>query len=278
MQPASASQQHVSDYFETTAAYWQTLYADERLEPTIYQDRHNTALGWIQGLGLRPSARILEVGCGAGLITAALARNGYTVDALDSTMAMLRMARNDAVHRCVQHRIRMYSADVHALPFQAATFDVVIAIGVIPWLHSERLALEQIRRVLKPGGYLLVTADNNARLNRLVDPLSSPVLAPLRLSAKHLLRLCRLWSPASGFQPKRHYPHEFNRLIDDCGFEQVKCRTVGFGPFTFLGKEFLTDAIGIRLHRWLQTVASTRGLFPLCWTGTHHLVLATRRN
>ena len=170
----------------------------------------------------------------------------------------------------------MYSADVHALPFQAETFDVVIAIGVIPWLHSERLALEQIQRVLKPGGYLLVTADNNARLNRLLDPLSSPLLAPLRLSAKRLLRLCGLWSPASGFQPKRHYPREFNRLIDDCGFEHVKSRTVGFGPFTFFGKGLLADSVGIRLHRWLQTVASRRGLLPLRSTGAHYLVLATK--
>src|SRR5678815_3367273 len=165
MQPASASQQHVSDYFESTAAYWKTLYSDDGLLSTIYQDRHNAALGWIQDLNLAPSARILEVGCGAGLVTSALARNGYTVDALDSTMAMLQMTRNHGVRDSVQDRIRTYSADVHALPFQAQTFDLVIAIGVIPWLHSERMALREMRRVLKGDGYLLVTADNNARLN-----------------------------------------------------------------------------------------------------------------
>ncbi len=276
MQSASASHQNVSDYFESTAAYWKTVYSDDGLLPTIYQDRHTTALGWIQDLDLHPSARILEVGCGAGLITSALAHHGYTVDALDSTVAMLQMTRNAAAHHGVQDRIRMYFADVHALPFQADTFDVVIAIGVIPWLHSERQALHQIQRVLKPGGYLLVTADNNARLNRVLDPLSSPVTAPFRLVAKRFLRLCGLWTPNSGFQPKRHYPREFNRLIGDCGFERMKSRTVGFGPFTFLGKALLTDAIGTRLHRRLQTVASRRGLFPLRWTGTHYLVLATR--
>ena len=276
MQPASASPQHVSDYFESTAAYWKTLYADDRLLSTIYQDRHHTALGWIQELNLVPSARILEVGCGAGLLTSALARNGYTVDAVDSTMAMLQMTRNDATRHCGGNRIRMYAADVHALPFQAHTFDLVIAIGVIPWLHSEHLALREMQRVLKRGGHLLVTADNDARLNRILDPRSSPVLAPLRLVAKRLLRLCRLWSPNSGFQPKRHYPREFNRSIGACGFEQVKTRTVGFGPFTFLGKELFTDALGIKLHRWLQTAASRRGSLPLRWTGTHYLVLATK--
>ena len=273
MQPASASQQHVTDYFESTAAYWKTVYSDRRLLPAIYQDRHNTALDWIQHLDLQPSARILEVGCGAGLMTAALARHGYTIDALDSTVAMLRMTRNDAADRCAQGRIRLHSADVHALPFQARTFDLVIAIGVIPWLHSERLALREMQRVLKPGGYLLVTVDNNARLNRILDPLSSPLLVPLRLAAKRVLRLCGLWSPNAAFQPKRHYPRELNRLIGDCGFTCVKSGTVGFGPFTFLGKALFTDAIGIRVHRRLQTLASRRGVLPLRWTGSHYLVL-----
>jgi ubiquinone/menaquinone biosynthesis C-methylase UbiE len=198
------------------------------------------------------------------------------VDALDSTMAMIQMVRGDAARHRVQDRIRTYAADVHALPFRAHTFDLVIAIGVIPWLHSERVALREMRRVLKHDGYLLVTADNNARLNRMLDPLSSPVSAPFRLVAKRILRLCGLWSPTSGFQPKRHYPREFSRSIGDCGFEHVKTRTVGFGPFTFLGKAILTDASGIRLHRWLQTAASRHGSFPLRWAGAHYLVLATR--
>ena len=55
------------------------------------------------------------------------AHHGYTVDALDSTMAMLQMTRNAAAHHGVQDRIRMYFADVHALPFRADAFDVVIA-------------------------------------------------------------------------------------------------------------------------------------------------------
>jgi ubiquinone/menaquinone biosynthesis C-methylase UbiE len=276
MPSASTRQRSVTDYFESTAVYWKTVYSDDKLLPNIYRDRHDTALGWIRGLDLHPGARTLEVGCGAGLITVALARNGYTVDALDSTMAMLQMTRNDAAHQSVLDHVRIHAADVHALPFKAHTFDLVVAIGVIPWLHSERLALQEMQRVLKPGGYLLVTADNNARLNRILDPRSSPLSAPLRLAAKRFLQLCGLWSPPSGFQPKRHGPREFDRIIGDCGFESVKSCTVGFGPFTFLGKTLLTDSIGVRLHRRLQTFASRRGSAALRWTGSHYLVLATK--
>ena len=270
------SQQQVNDYFESTAAYWKDIYFDDNLLPTIYQDRHNTALGWIRDLDLPLNARILEVGCGGGLASIALARNGHTIDALDVTTVMLQMTRNDAAEQGVQDRIRVLSADVHALPFEAQTFDLVIAIGVIPWLHSERAAIQEMQRVLKPNGYLLVTADNNARLNRILDPLSSPLLTPLRTAAKIVLQRCGLWSSNSRFRPKRHYPREINRLIGECSFTNLKSCTVGFGPFTVFGKTLLTDWIGVGLHRRLQALASRRVFFPLRWTGSHYLVLATK--
>jgi ubiquinone/menaquinone biosynthesis C-methylase UbiE len=267
----------VNDYFESSTVNWEKIYFDDKLMPTIYQDRHNTTLRWVSELGLRPDARILEIGCGAGLLSIALARNGHTVDAMDSTAAMLRMTRRNAVHQCLQDRIQLHFADVHALPFAAQTFDVVIAVGVVPWLHTERVAVREMHRVLKHGGHLLVTADNNARLNRLLDPLSCPLLAPLRWAMKRVLQLCGSWSPDPGFQPKRHYPREVHRLLDGCNLKRIKACTIGFGPFTLFRKELFTDSIGIKLHQRLQRFA-WRTRFPLLrWTGSHHLVLAAKR-
>lgn len=270
------AQQRVNDYFESSSEYWKKIYSDDALLPTIYQDRHNTTLDWIRNLGLSPTARILEIGCGAGLLTAALAQSGQAVDAMDSTPAMLQMARDAAVHRGIEDRIRLHLADVHALPFKAETFDLAIAIGVIPWLHSEHLALLEMRRILKPGGYLLATADNNARLNRILDPLSSPLLKPFRAGAKGLLDLCGWRSSASGFQPKRHYPHELHRMLDRSDFKTVMSHTLGFGPFTFLGKRLFPDPVGVLLHRRLQTLATGKRFSPLRWAGSHHVVLATK--
>jgi len=270
------AQQEVNNYFESASEYWKDIYSDERLIPRIYQDRHNTALDWISQLGLHADARILEVGCGAGQITIALTRHGHTVDAMDPTTAMLQTTRREAARRSVLERTRLYLADVHQLPFASQTFDLVIAIGVIPWLHSEFVALQEMQRVLKPGGHLLITADNNARLNRIMDPLSSPLSAPLRVSAKRLLKLCGSWSSDSDFRTKLHYPHELDRLIRMCNFEKVQSCTIGFGPFTLFGKELFNDSIGVGLHRRLQRLASRKGLSPLRWNGSHYLVLAKK--
>src|SRR5262245_14347683 len=110
MQTQCASQKTVNDYFESVAAYWKKVYSGDQLMPEIYRDRHNTALGWVRELRLPANARILEVGCGAGFITVALAKEGYTVDASDSTVAMLQMTWNHATDQGVHDRIRMHPA------------------------------------------------------------------------------------------------------------------------------------------------------------------------
>jgi ubiquinone/menaquinone biosynthesis C-methylase UbiE len=269
-------QQEVNQYFESSSEHWEKIYGGDQLLPRIYQERHNTSLAWIRKLGLRKDARILEIGCGAGLMSVALAKDGYTVDAVDSTPAMLDMTSRCARDQGVENRIRLHLADVHALTFEARTFDLVIAIGVLPWLHSERIAVEEIHRVLKHRGYLLVTADNNARLIRILDPLSCPLFSPLRRIAKRLLRRSGRSSPTMGFQAKRHDRNGVHRLMNRSGFQELQTCTIGFGPFTFFGKGMFPDSTGIGLHRRLQTLASREGWSPLRWTGSHYVVLAAK--
>jgi ubiquinone/menaquinone biosynthesis C-methylase UbiE len=276
MRTHDSLQQEVNEYFESSSAYWQNLYSEKELLPRIYQDRHNTTLAWIRRLGLRKEARILEVGCGAGLMSIALARDGYTVDAMDSTSAMLGTTWQNARIQSVENRIRLHHGDLHDLPFEAHTFDLVIAIGVIPWLHSERVAFEEIQRVLKPGGYLLITADNDARLIRTLDPASCPLFAPLRKVTKRVMQRFGRWSPAAGFQAKRHDRHEVHRLMNRSGFQELRSCTIGFGPFTFFGRRLFPDSTGTRIHQRLQSLASKPRWSPLRWTGSHYLVLAAK--
>src|SRR5262249_36499168 len=146
--------------------------------------RHAAAIEWVVELGLSPASRVLEIGCGAGLLAAELARMGYSVDAVDSVPAMVEQTIRNAFDNGITQRVQAFLADVHALPFPSCRFDLVIAIGVIPWLHDERAALLEMQRVLAAGGHLIVTADNESRLNRILDPVFSPALRPFRKAVK----------------------------------------------------------------------------------------------
>jgi ubiquinone/menaquinone biosynthesis C-methylase UbiE len=273
---AFAEQEQVNGYFESAASYWRDIYFDRRLQPTIYRDRQNIAFRWIRKLHLPLSSRVLEIGCGAGLLSVALARKGYWIDAMDSTPAMVELTRTNAARSRFAHRINICEGDVHALSMPANEYDIVVALGVIPWLHSEERALEEMRRILKPGGYLLITADNEVRLNRVLDPRSTPLLKPVRQTVKYIVQAFAGSSDISSqFEPKRHYPSEIDAMIKNVGLSKVQSAAIGFGPFTFFGQPVLTDSAGVWLHRRLQRL-SLHGVAGIRSLGSHYLLLARK--
>ncbi len=69
-------------------------------------------------------------------MAAALARRGLVVYATDAVTAMLDLTRTRAAESGVSRLVEARKSDVHTLDFEDATFDLVIALGVIPWVHS----------------------------------------------------------------------------------------------------------------------------------------------
>lgn len=104
-----------------------------------------------------PPAAVLDLGAGTGLGAAALKRRfpRARVTAADIAAPMLAMARR---HSRFWRRIHCVEADARALPFDDASFDLVFSSLMLQWLVPPDAALAQIRRVLKPGGLLLLSS------------------------------------------------------------------------------------------------------------------------
>lgn len=268
-------QEQVNAYFHTSANYWKRIYETRALMPLIYQTRQTAVLDWITELRLPASSQILEVGCGAGMLTAELARAGYRVDAVDAVPAMVELTRQNALSNGVAGQVTASLADVHALSFPDGKFDLVIAIGVIPWLHDEARGLSEMQRVLKPGGRLIVTADNQWRLVRILDPAASPVLWPLRAALKYMLLRAGLYNASYDLVVKLHTPLQIRSLLERSGLREVQSRCVGFGPFTLFGREIVPERLGMALHMELQALADRR-IPPFHITGSHYLTLARK--
>src|SRR5882672_1456912 len=109
--PARLDPQAIVDlHFESAARDWERIYHESTLYGRIYQDRMGITLKWIDQLQLPENATLLEIGCGAGLATAALAKRGYRVDALDNVPAMINLTIKRLAAAGTAERVRFCMA------------------------------------------------------------------------------------------------------------------------------------------------------------------------
>jgi len=266
----------VNHHFESAALEWERIYHEATLYGRIYQDRTAIALQSIEQLRLPDTAHLLEIGCGAGFATAALARRGYRVDALDSVAAMIHLTSRRLAETGTAERVRIVRADVRHLPMTNNSFDLVFALGVLPWLDDPLAAVREMARVTRPGGHVLLSADNNLHLDEILDPARAPILKPVRRHLASALRAAKLLPPAPPW-PKiqRHSRREVDSIISDAGLDKLWSVMVGFGPFTLFGKRVLPDSMGIKVHRLLQAAAN-RKLPIVSSYGMQNLVMSTK--
>src|SRR5215210_5407230 len=123
-------------YFHDRSGFWRDIYGGSDVYSVIHQRRLAIALDWVDRLGLKSEASVLEIGCGAGVTAVALAERGLRVHATDTVPAMVAQTRKRAQAAGVGERLTVRLDDVQALALEDAGFDVVIALGVIPWLSS----------------------------------------------------------------------------------------------------------------------------------------------
>jgi 2-polyprenyl-3-methyl-5-hydroxy-6-metoxy-1,4-benzoquinol methylase len=102
----------------------------------------------------RPGIAVLDLGCGAGTYVGLLAGQGHGVTAMDYAFPMVRRARAAHGHA------RFVVADGHRVPFRAASFDLVLCIGVLQCCERPRALIAEAAGLVRPGGALLVESLN----------------------------------------------------------------------------------------------------------------------
>ncbi len=266
-------QSRVRSFFRSTLSYWGELYDGKDAYRRTYVQRKDAALEIVDRLALPPHSRILEIGCGPGIITRALAQRGYRVTAVDFVFDMVQAAVGLTTGASGDRLVTPSVGDVRRLPFSDESFDVVLAIGVTEWLPNLRRALGEIARVAKRGGFVIVSTDNRWTLHGFLDPLLNPIAA--RIKEILLPILYRARRSASHVRPKTYSIHELDRAVSAAGLEKLAGRTLGFEPFSFLRRPIMPDSASFRVHQALQRLADRQ--FPIVKSaGRVYLLLATK--
>jgi SAM-dependent methyltransferase len=158
------------------------------------------------GKHVRPGDRALDLGCGDGTFTALLAQAGAQPVGVEVAESALRRART------THPEIRFLLTPLDGpLPFDDGSFDLVWASEVIEHVPDTARWLSEVRRVLPPGGRLLLTTPNHPRLAVLLHGLehyAEPLSDHLHLYTRRSLR----------------------RVLEEFGFGEIALRAAGGTP------------------------------------------------
>lgn len=108
-------------------------------------------------------ARVLEAGCGTGLVLEKVARFARSAVGIDLSPGMLQ--------RAIGRGLRVANASITELPFADASFDVAYSFKVLAHIEKIAEALKEMARVVRPGGHVLAEFYNTRSLRYLVKRL-----------------------------------------------------------------------------------------------------------
>lgn len=138
-----------TDLSELPAAYRKWRESDlGRITDRIEEELILDLIGPVSG------KRLLDVGCGDGVLSVRLAQSGADVTGLDSEPQMLVAARRRANESGVQ--VSFVDGAAQALPMNGCSFDIVVAVTMLCFVADPEHAVREMARVLRPGGRLVI--------------------------------------------------------------------------------------------------------------------------
>ncbi len=192
-------------------------------KPEYFRLHRRRYLALLEALEVPPTGRVLEIGCNPGQFTEILARAGYRVWGLD-----LRPEDRSSLWARLGVEVRRGNLETAPLPYAENSFEAVVLSEVIEHLAGSPLpALEEVYRVLLPGGQLVLSTPNACSLRERLF-LAGRLLSFRSLeSAEEFRRRMRLRGEERYTMHHRLYTAgEVRWLLREAGFADIQVRYV----------------------------------------------------
>jgi 2-polyprenyl-3-methyl-5-hydroxy-6-metoxy-1,4-benzoquinol methylase len=259
----------LEEHFGKNARDWQNLYTRPwKLNHVVLANRRRVGVAKIAQYATS-GARILDAGCGAGLVALDLVHHDFYVHGVDIAESMLELSQkrfNEA--GIAPGRYDFSRADAGRANFEFGSFGGIVALGFLEYQVDEVAVLRQFNRFLEPGGILVVSGP---AMIRLVEYLGIPAyirnqLARLGLSKQSV---ARTW-------PGLLHWYSFGRfrnLLEVAGFEILEYYGHGFVEFQGLSKR-LSYQHQLVLHFVFMSLAR---FLPIQQWGSDLIVIARKK-
>ena len=146
----------VAEYFDSEAPGYAASYSMDSHVGYFFRCRARLVKAILDDR--RPGA-LVDVGCGPGVMVDTVRSAGHTYDGVDVSPGMIHVATDSFAGDA---DVRFLVARAQELPFDDASFDTALCLGLLEYVPREdrQLALSEVRRVLRPGGLVVLAVLN----------------------------------------------------------------------------------------------------------------------
>jgi SAM-dependent methyltransferase len=265
----------VRDKFDSEQKHWEDMYHKSDYGSRGHQWRQDSGIVLLR-IFLPNGGRILDVGCGCGHASTALAQFGYQVIGLDISENMISQARRNAQSMGLGENCSFRAGDFEKEWLTLEPFDGILALGFIEYFDDPVCVLRSFFDLLKPGGIAAVQIWNSRSLP---DLLFEPVFQlgslahPIRV-ARHVVRRARpqsiirmvrgprpatttAFKDAKGVVHRRYSPRQLERFAVEAGLKPIGSS----GSRYFSNRHFPAEGFKLRQETTMQRIASRNTWF-----------------
>ena len=191
----------------------------------VQQEKYQFLFDWAiarTNTNLTKDQRVIEIGCGSGLVTFGIASSVRQIKAYDISEEMLVVARSEAKKQSVDN-VEFLQGDAYNLPEPDACYDVALLFYVLDIVEQPEVVLKEAHRVLKDGGTLISVTDCYQDIET-VSPLRH-VLREVKWNVEYAMRKAKL-----GIKAKDTLrDSELFRMTSDAGFRALESEVFDTG-------------------------------------------------
>lgn len=218
---ANVDPAEVSKFEELASRWW-----DPHSEFKPLHEINPLRLNYIDQRAHITGKKVLDVGCGGGILAESMARRGAVVTGIDAGQAPLTVARLHALESGIQVEYRNITAEALAAE-SPATFDVVTCMEMLEHVPDPASVIAACAQLVKPGGHLFFSTINRTPKGYLFAVIGAEYLLQMLPKGTHDYK-------------KFIRPHEMDSWIRAAGLEMQDLSGMSYNPLTrrySLGKD-----------------------------------------
>lgn len=236
MDQRQAAEGNIQNHFDnySKSGNWSKLYSAPFTSHNYsFIIRRKRVLDMVDGGG----GRILDIGCGPGVMITQLVDKGYEYHGSDFSWEMIEEARRRYADTEYERSVHLKVGDAERIDYPDGYFDGILCVGLFEYLSDFDRVFSELFRVLKPGGFLIITIPKKYQLDRSMVLILTPART-LAANIYHMVKGIKSIAVKRGFFTVRH----LDEMAKKYSFTRDEFSFYGFTimsyPFTVLLPRF----------------------------------------